>query len=74
VARSITRAARAFGDGARPARVKLLVLTGWSAAMKRLMVAMALLASLGACMSWHPSNNGPARNTDDSRSYVAPVR
>jgi hypothetical protein len=42
--------------------------------MKRLMVAMALLASLGACMSWHPSNNGPARNTDDSRSYVAPVR
>ena len=45
--------------------------------MKRLILATALLASLGACMSWHPSNNGPARNTDADdppRGYIVPVR
>jgi uncharacterized lipoprotein len=41
--------------------------------MKRLMVAAALLGMLGAC-SWHPSNNGPARDTagPPTSGYVAP--
>jgi uncharacterized lipoprotein len=43
--------------------------------MKRLFLATALLAALAAC-SWHPSNNGPARNTDDSPQggYAYPVQ
>jgi|SoiMetStandDraft_2_1073263.scaffolds.fasta_scaffold2458636_1 hypothetical protein len=42
--------------------------------MKRLIVAMASLASLSACMSWHPSNDGPARDTagPPTSGYVAP--
>jgi hypothetical protein len=42
--------------------------------MKRLILATALLASLGACMSWHPSNNGAPRDTagPPTSGYVAP--
>src|ERR1700731_885064 len=50
-------------DGARPARVERVTITRRERAMKRLILATALLASLGACMSWHPSNDGPARDT-----------
>jgi hypothetical protein len=41
--------------------------------MKRLMAMAALLAALGAC-SWHPSNNGPPRDTagPPTTGYVAP--
>jgi len=43
--------------------------------MKRLFLATALLAALGACMSSHPSNNGPARNTDSQQgSYANPAQ
>jgi len=42
-------------------------------AMKHLMVVAAALAVLSAC-SWHPSNNGPARDTagPPTSGYVAP--
>jgi hypothetical protein len=42
--------------------------------MRQLIVAAALLASLAACMSWHPSNNGPPRDTagPPTSGYVAP--
>jgi len=55
-----------------------MVLTKLELAMKRLVLATALLASLGACMSWHPSNDGPPRNTAADNppppAYVVPVR
>ena len=41
--------------------------------MIRLMMMVALFAVLGAC-SWHPSNNGPPRDTagPPTSGYVAP--
>jgi hypothetical protein len=67
-------ACRAFRDGAHPARVKRVVLTTLERAMKQLLLATAMLASLAACMSWHPSNNGPPRDTagPPTSGYVAP--
>lgn len=40
--------------------------------MKRLIVATAVLASLSACMSWHPSNDGPPRSDASQPGYATP--
>jgi hypothetical protein len=40
--------------------------------MKRLILATALLASLAACMSSHPSNDGPPRSDASQPAYASP--